>query len=380
MAIRYIIRDVEAFISYVAPRYEPSITQFVMSVIDPFDDNWLKVQDFISSKSYLDERMALSSMYGFEFNNKTIYTDDICIDWGEIENEIQGGLKQCKTSRDLKVYAMPILIKLNAAFISQYTANIEVIMAKESANNHDLAKCFDFVWYTDGIVSRFLDVFSDCLLREYYSIRWLIEDMEIWKSGLYLRDNVERKSLEDFFLSQPSRFEDEDYEPAFQKTVKKTRMALDNIIEKLVWPESAEFPVVKTYSGFLQNKNPTTDAPRPGESPARPQTDTTPDDDRSGVKGGKIVEPFEACLMGTEEEKRQTLARLHELIKGKKGRDAITYIVAANELGLLWIPSFRQFTLEFGDITSKTNYYHAVGKKHNLALEKSQLLQNKEVK
>ena len=80
------------------------------------------------------------------------------------------------------------------------------------------------------------------------------------------------------------------------------------------------------------------------------QTDSEPNNaTASTARKGRPVEPFEAILYGDDEQKLRTRKRLHEVMKGKSGKKAMVFIVAAVELGLIANPTYTQLKNEFGE-------------------------------
>ena len=70
-------------------------------------------------------------------------------------------------------------------------------------------------------------------------------------------------------------------------------------------------------------------------------------------KKGRPSKTFDAVLVGNKEA---TKKKLHGLIDGKSGRDAVIYIKTAITLGIILRPTHTQFIGEFGNIASKQIY------------------------
>lgn len=70
-------------------------------------------------------------------------------------------------------------------------------------------------------------------------------------------------------------------------------------------------------------------------------------------KRGRPSKTFDAMLVG---DKEATKKKLHSLIDGKSGRDAVIYIKTAVTLGIILKPTHTQFVGEFGNIVSKQIY------------------------
>jgi hypothetical protein len=87
-----------------------------------------------------------------------------------------------------------------------------------------------------------------------------------------------------------------------------------------------------------------------GSTEDETQTDSEPNNaTASTARKGRPVEPFEAILYGDDEQKLRTRKRLHEVMKGKSGKKAMVFIVAAVELGLIANPTYTQLKNEFGE-------------------------------
>lgn len=80
---------------------------------------------------------------------------------------------------------------------------------------------------------------------------------------------------------------------------------------------------------------------------------------------GRPIKPFEDVI-GIQKDKEAIKARLHALIKGKTGKDAVIYILAANILGLIQRPTHKQFESEFGDIVTKQQYNKCLSEKEQI--------------
>lgn len=75
--------------------------------------------------------------------------------------------------------------------------------------------------------------------------------------------------------------------------------------------------------------------------------------DAAPKKRGRPRKNFDAVLAGDKEAVKD---RLHCLIDGKTGKDAVIYIKTAIELGLILRPTHTQFIEEFGNIASRQIY------------------------
>ena len=74
-------------------------------------------------------------------------------------------------------------------------------------------------------------------------------------------------------------------------------------------------------------------------------------------KPGRQAKSFSSLLQGTDEQKDNTLKRLHALIDGRRGKEVVLYIKAAIQSGLISLkPTHKTVEKEFGDIGSEQNY------------------------
>ena len=88
------------------------------------------------------------------------------------------------------------------------------------------------------------------------------------------------------------------------------------------------------------------------------QTDSEPNDPAAATarKGRPKSKTFEEKLVGTDEQKLRTRKRLHELMNGKSGRDAMLFINAAIKEGLLLSTvTPKALTTEFEGIGKEPN-------------------------
>ena len=87
------------------------------------------------------------------------------------------------------------------------------------------------------------------------------------------------------------------------------------------------------------------------------QTDSEPNDTAaSTARKGRRSKPFEEMLVGTDEQKLRTRKRLHELMNGKSGKDAMRFINAAIKEGLLLSTvTPKALTTEFEGIGGEPN-------------------------
>ena len=70
--------------------------------------------------------------------------------------------------------------------------------------------------------------------------------------------------------------------------------------------------------------------------------------------------PFAHNHVRKEENKERLMTYLHEKIKDRANQDALVYIQAAIEAGLITKPKYSHFINEFGDKCSKSSYYALV--------------------
>lgn len=81
-------------------------------------------------------------------------------------------------------------------------------------------------------------------------------------------------------------------------------------------------------------------------------------------KRGRQTKPFSCQMINDTDGKN--LKKIHEIIKGKKGKDAILVILASIELGWLLRPNSTQFFQEFQDVEcSKALYNKYINKNNN---------------
>lgn len=76
-------------------------------------------------------------------------------------------------------------------------------------------------------------------------------------------------------------------------------------------------------------------------------------------KRGRPSKPFDSIIV---KDKEITKKKLHSLIDGKKDKQAILYIKAAIQIGIIQKPSHTQFINEFGYIASKQNFNSCLSK------------------
>jgi len=94
---------------------------------------------------------------------------------------------------------------------------------------------------------------------------------------------------------------------------------------------------------------------------------------------GRVVEPFSALLMGSDQKKEQTLQKLHELLEDKRGKKFALVITCAIEAGLIHRPSFKQLVAEFGSeatIGSENSVMKQIGKIHYTQSEYNGMMKN----
>lgn len=85
--------------------------------------------------------------------------------------------------------------------------------------------------------------------------------------------------------------------------------------------------------------------------------------DKAG-KRGRPATTFASLMVGDENGGR--LARIHEVMKGKKGKGVALVILACMRLGwLIGKPTFRQIEDEFGDVGTKQAFNNAMAKQHD---------------
>lgn len=85
--------------------------------------------------------------------------------------------------------------------------------------------------------------------------------------------------------------------------------------------------------------------------------------DKAG-KRGRPATTFASLMVGDENGGR--LARIHEVMKGKKGKGVALVILACMRLGwLIEKPTFRQIEDEFGDVGTKQAFNNAMAKQHD---------------
>ena len=89
--------------------------------------------------------------------------------------------------------------------------------------------------------------------------------------------------------------------------------------------------IVKTTTGSTE------EAKQTSTTEDETQTDSEPNDTAASTarKGRPESKTFEEMLVGTDEQKLRTRKRLHELMNGKSGRNAMLFINAAIKEGLL---------------------------------------------
>lgn len=81
-------------------------------------------------------------------------------------------------------------------------------------------------------------------------------------------------------------------------------------------------------------------------------------------KRGRPATTFASLMVGDENGGR--LARIHEVMKGRKGKGVALVILACMRLGwLIGKPTFRQIEDEFGDVGTKQAFNNAMAKRHD---------------
>ncbi len=71
---------------------------------------------------------------------------------------------------------------------------------------------------------------------------------------------------------------------------------------------------------------------------------------------GRPSRPFSYYLVGSEEEGKETLRKLHEVMNGKDGRDAVLFLVAALQQSKITKATYKAVVKEFGKIATKQNF------------------------
>jgi len=98
-------------------------------------------------------------------------------------------------------------------------------------------------------------------------------------------------------------------------------------------------------------------------------------------KKGRPVESFSNLLIGSDNKKEKTLEKLHELLKGKRGKKFALVITCAVESGLINRPTYTQLVKEFSDgdatkIGSENSIMPQIGKIHYTTSEYSGMMTN----
>lgn len=75
-------------------------------------------------------------------------------------------------------------------------------------------------------------------------------------------------------------------------------------------------------------------------------------------KKGRPSKKFDDCIVGEDETQKQKIKDvLKSLLDGKKGRDFVDVIQAANKLNLITKPTYGAISDVFEKIGSSSNYY-----------------------
>lgn len=134
-----------------------------------------------------------------------------------------------------------------------------------------------------------------------------------------------------------------------QEMAKKANDLVQDVIKTLV--------AVCNFVGYTPEQ-------RKGGSPkvaSDTQTAKEPQQQKVANKRGRPTKPFVSNMIDdTDGEK---LKRLHLVIKGKTGKDAVLVILVAIKKGWLTKPTHTQVQKEFGDIASKTIYNRYLNEK-----------------
>ena len=126
------------------------------------------------------------------------------------------------------------------------------------------------------------------------------------------------------------------------------------------------FKLAKWYNIIIESKyfkrvstaGSTEEAKQTSTTEEETQTDSEPNDTTASTarKGRPKSKPFEEMLVGTDEQKLRTRKRLHELMNGKSGKDAMRFINAAIKEGLLLSTvTPKALTTEFEGIGKESN-------------------------
>lgn len=99
----------------------------------------------------------------------------------------------------------------------------------------------------------------------------------------------------------------------------------------------------------------------PQARPTGDKTDKKQIQARPTRQAGRPSKPFNDYLIGSEEEKKETLRILHGVVKGKYGRDAVLFFVAAMEAGKLLKPTHTAVETEFGNIGNRQVFNKYIG-------------------
>lgn len=77
---------------------------------------------------------------------------------------------------------------------------------------------------------------------------------------------------------------------------------------------------------------------------------------------GRPKTTFKACFLCSPKEQSRLLPLLHQIIEGKKGKDASLPICVCIYKGILRKPTIQAVKDEFGDIGNNSGYYHYLNK------------------
>ncbi len=71
---------------------------------------------------------------------------------------------------------------------------------------------------------------------------------------------------------------------------------------------------------------------------------------------GRPTQPLRSCLLCDDDKKDDILKLLHQLIDGKKGKNVVLIVIAAQKAGLVTKITYRQASEEFGEIGNEQGY------------------------
>ncbi len=70
-----------------------------------------------------------------------------------------------------------------------------------------------------------------------------------------------------------------------------------------------------------------------------------------------VIQPLLSKMIGNEQERQDTLDKLHKLIDGKKGKAVALAVYGCVQVSKMHRPTFSQLKNEFGDIGNESGYY-----------------------